>query len=114
MRYVEVEGQVEAVVIAKRSADENKVCTLWTSERMRGRGYGMRLLRQAMDWLGDERPLVTVPGERIAEFRPFLTRLGFVETGTVNGVYGDGRVEHVFNGKTVCMGGNDDLCLVRE
>lgn len=92
-------GAVEAVMIAKRTPGERKLCTLWTSERVRGEGVGAALLSEALDWLQDPSPLMTVPEERMPQFRRLLRGQDFSLTGIVDSMYRPGAKEYVFNGR---------------
>jgi GNAT superfamily N-acetyltransferase len=96
------QGPVDApsgLAIVKRDAAENKICTLWVSEAGRGRGLGHDLLKEAIDWIGDDRPLFTVPAQRYDEFQPLMKRFCFEETARLNSLYRPGVVEHIYNGQ---------------
>lgn len=87
------------LAIVKREAAENKICTLWVSEAGRGRGFGRELLEEAIDWIGDDYPLFTVPAQRYEEFQPLMERFRFYETQRLNSLYRSGIVEHIYNGQ---------------
>lgn len=87
------------LAIVKRDAAENKICTLWVSEAGRGRGLGRELLEEAIDWIGDDHPLFTVPAQRYQEFQPLMERFRFNETQRLNSLYRPGVVEHIYNGQ---------------
>lgn len=88
----------DAVVVAKRTVGERKLCTVWVRPSARGRSAGPLLMEEAMELLGTRRPLITVPDIRLAEFLPSFARWGFVETQRLPGRYRPDVVEHVFNG----------------
>lgn len=87
------------LAIVKRDSAENKICTLWVSEVGRGRGLGRELLEEAIDWIGDDHPLFTVPAHRYEEFQPLMERFRFQETQRLNSLYRPGVVEHIYNGQ---------------
>lgn len=87
---------LEGLVIAKRKA-ERKLCTIWTADHARGRGIAAELILEASEWLGTEKPLLTVPEERLSEFRSLLNRLDYCEVEALQGWYRPGKTEHVFN-----------------
>lgn len=91
-------GKTIGVVIAKAAATERKLCTVWVDNRFAGCGLGGRLMRQAMEWLGTERPLISVPQERLAEFWPVFTAWRFDLVQALRSYYRPGRTEYVFNG----------------
>jgi hypothetical protein len=91
-------SQPAALAIAKLEGGEAKICTLWVSPTERESGHGRALFGEAIQWLGVERPLFTVPEERLAEFAPLLSRFSFKRTASIESLYRAGSVEHVFNG----------------
>lgn len=96
--FVEKRGErLSGLVIAKRT-DERKICTIWTRPDMRGRGVATRLVRDALEWLDTDRPLVTVPEETVRNFDRLFRVFGFEYRYAVARYYRDESVEHVFNG----------------
>lgn len=91
------DGVFEGIVIAKRTSEERKLCTLWTTERSRGSGIGTALFSEALDWLQDSSPVATVPAERIDQFGGLLRGQGFALTGVVDSMYRPGAKEFIFN-----------------
>lgn len=87
---------LEGLVIAKRTT-ERKLCTVWTADHARGRGIAAELIVDASEWLGTDKPLLTVPEERLPEFRSLLRRLDYSEVEALKGWYRPGKTEHVFN-----------------
>lgn len=92
------DGSCGGVVIAKRDAHERKLCTVWVAETARGRGVAGRLMDEAIDWLEDACPLLTVPEERLNEFLALARRRRFQLTQKLPSFYRLGRAEYVFNG----------------
>lgn len=90
---------IDGIVIAKRSPSESKLCTLWTSERIRGFGIGTMLFSEALDWLQESCPLTTIPEERMPGFDRILRGQGFALTNVVDSMYRPGAKEYVFNAR---------------
>ncbi|MBM3099351.1 GNAT family N-acetyltransferase [Gluconobacter cerinus] len=88
----------KGIAIAKKNYAELKICTLWVTPSERGRGLGRKLLEDAVEWVGVDRPLFTVPHERYKELLPLTKKLGFYETAQIRSLYRLGVVEHIFNG----------------
>ncbi|QUS38086.1 GNAT family N-acetyltransferase [Tardiphaga alba] len=85
------------VAICKRTESEAKLCTLWVAPEARGRGAATELAKEAFAWLGNVKPLFTVPDERLPEFQPLLRAWSFSDHVEASGMYRPGRIEHVFN-----------------
>lgn len=94
------EGSLSGIVIAK-SETEQKICTVWVPHHFRRKKIARQLMEQAIDWLGTEKPLFTVPESRALEFESLIRHLGFDYCGSLDGYYGDERTEHVYNGKII-------------
>lgn len=88
----------KGLAIAKRDHAEPKVCTLWVAPSERGHGLGRELLEEAIEWVGVNRPLFTVPQERYDELLPLTRKLGFHESPPMESLYRPGVVEYIFNG----------------
>lgn len=91
--------RVHGVVIAKRTAAENKICTVWIAPHARGCGVARSLMLGAIEWIGTSTPLFTVPEERMGEFVSLTTQFGFQLTAELPSYYREGRSEFVFNGQ---------------
>lgn len=92
---------VNGAVIAKSHGRERKLCTIWVAPAARERGIASDLVDEALDWLEDPRPLLTVPEERLAELTPLTRARGFTPTQSIRSCYRTGRVEYVFNGRLI-------------
>jgi GNAT superfamily N-acetyltransferase len=86
-------------VIAKRTADERKLCTVYVDPASRGRGIASDLMLDAMDWLGTERPVITISEDRLVDFRPLVKRLDFSLTQVAQSYYRENIREFIFNGQ---------------
>ncbi len=64
--------RVAGIAIAKRTVDERKLCTLWVDRTARRRKIASALASVVFQWLGTDRPLFTVPEERLVEFQGLL------------------------------------------
>jgi hypothetical protein len=88
---------IAGVVIAKRTFEERKICTLWRHAQRGGGPSGADLVRGAVDWLGTDRPSFTVPTDRVARLRPVLNALGAGRGVSVGSIYRSGVDELLFN-----------------
>jgi hypothetical protein len=94
----EHESKIIGVVIAKSNCDERKLCTVWVDPGFLGHGLGKDLMRSAMEWLNTDQPTISVPEERLSEFRRIFATWGFRLTQTLDSYYRPGRLEYIFNG----------------
>ena len=69
--------QIAGISILKRNADERKICTLRVDKRFRRLGIGRELIELSFQWLGDEKPLITVQGIKEPQYRALFNRYGF-------------------------------------
>lgn len=98
--FVRRSGSVlDGVVIAKREPAERKLCTIWTAPHARSSGVASGLVEEAIDWLEDPAPLLTMPEERMTEFRGLIAAFGFEPTEVLRSYYREGKSEFVFNGR---------------
>jgi GNAT superfamily N-acetyltransferase len=93
-----IDSKLIGIAICKRTPFEQKLCTLWVSPDVRARGVAAKLARDAFDWLGNTKPLFTVPEERAAQFAGLVKTWAFPDAVAYDGLYRGGRVEFVFNG----------------
>lgn len=93
-----IDSKLAGVAVCKRTPLERKLCTLWVSPDFRARGIAASLAREAFAWIGDPKPLFTVPEERMAEFAGLTEAWAFSAPTAYEGLYRTGRVEYVFNG----------------
>ena len=87
------------IVIAKRDRLERKLCTVWVRSDRRGCGLATGLIDEASDWLEEDRPLLTVPQERLAEFMPLVWSRGYKLSEALSSFYRPNVTEYVFNGR---------------
>ena len=93
-----LKDRLVGLAIAKRG-DEKKLCTLWVDSNVRRLGIASDLADRALDWIGTEQPLFTVPEEHLQKFSSLLNRWRFTQTAKLFGYYRAQKVEYVFNGK---------------
>ena len=97
--FIEERGsRIIAAVIAKAEGAERKLCTVWVHPAYTGQKIGVRLMDEAKSWLGTNKPMISVPEERVEEFRSIFIRWGFELTQVLDSYYRPGRKELVFNG----------------
>lgn len=84
------------VALLKKSYDENKICTLYTSPFYQGRGIGSQLVDLSLQYFDSSDVLITVAQEKRIELAPILKSKGFVCTASIKGMYRPETMEHFF------------------
>lgn len=71
---------VVGLTILKSTDEEKKMCTFMINEEYRKRGYSKQLLEDAFDYLGTEKPVITIPNFRLEEFSKIIDSYGWIAT----------------------------------
>lgn len=91
------ERDVYGVCVIKKDKEEKKICTLRVAAEMQRQGIGTHLVNIAINLLGDEYPLITVPQKHLEPFKCFLNYFNFKIVNKVKSVYNEGSYEYYFN-----------------
>lgn len=97
-RNPENENEIIAMACLKKDEEEQKICTLYVSDKYRGLGLGTALIEESMRWLGTTKPLITLADYKLEMFRPIINKYGWELTEIVTGIYNDKSQELCFNG----------------
>ena len=68
---------VAGLTILKKDEEEQKICTLLINEQYQKKSYGKSLLESSFDYLGTDKPLITIPTKRIDEFSKNMIQKNF-------------------------------------
>ena len=71
---------VAGLAILKKDKIESKICTLMIDENYRKKGYSKDLLEMSFDYLGTDKPLITIPSNRIDEFKSIINTYDWKES----------------------------------
>lgn len=88
---------VAGLAILKKDELESKICTLLINEEYRKKGYSKSLLESSFDYLGTDKPLITIPTKRIEEFTSIIKAYNWQESLKTNEYYTE---EIIFNAHT--------------
>lgn len=97
MIVIERHGRIVAIGIGKDSCSEKKICTVRVSPEYAGKGLGIRIFGDLMDWMGCQRPHLTVSQPKLALFERIFEHYGYCQTSAHLGLYVPKRVECFFN-----------------
>ncbi len=98
VRNPENSEEIISMACLKKDAEEQKICTLYVSDKCRGLGIGTAIVEESMKWLGTTKPLVTLADYKLEMFRPLIKKYGWELTEIVSGLYNDRAKELCFNG----------------
>lgn len=75
---------VAGLAILKKDLEEAKICTLLINEEYRKKGYSRELLESSFEYLGTDKPLITIPSKRLDEFQKIIAAYDWKESVRTN------------------------------
>ncbi len=108
VRNSENKEEIIAMSCLKKEEDEQKICTLYVSDKNRGQGIGTAILEESMKWLGTTKPLITLADYKLEMFRSIIDKYGWELTEVISGLYNNKSQELCFNG-TLTKNNNETL-----
>ncbi len=98
VRNPENENEIVSMACLKKDEEEQKICTLFVSDKCSGLGIGSAIIEESMKWLGTTKPLITLADYKLEMFRPIINKYDWQLTEIVSGLYNDRSQELCFNG----------------
>ena len=98
VRSLEDPEEIVAMACLKKDEEEQKICTLYVSNKIRGAGLGNVIIEESMKWLETTKPLITLPEYKFEMFVAIIKKYGWKLTEVVEGLYNDKHKELCFNG----------------
>lgn len=95
------QNEIISMACLKKDEEEQKICTLYVSDKCRGLGVGTSIVKESMKWLGTTKPLVTLADYKLEMFKPIINKYNWELTEIVSGLYNDRSQELCFNGTLV-------------
>jgi len=71
---------VAGLSILKKDIQEEKICTLMINKEYQKKGYSKQLLESSFEFLGTDKPLITIPSNRIEEFQGIISAYDWKES----------------------------------
>jgi predicted GNAT family N-acyltransferase len=84
--------------ILKNTKIEKKICTLCILPKFRKMGLGKILLKESLEFLNVDFPVITVSNNKVKEFNPLFKYYGFELSHIHKGFYIKNKDEYVYNG----------------
>lgn len=85
------------IMILKNYKKEKKICTLCVLENFRNKKIGSQMIKKSFEYLGTNKPFITIPEEEYLNFKPLLYKFKFIETKRINGYYRKDKIEYFYN-----------------
>lgn len=98
VRNPENDNEIISMACLKRDEEEQKICTLYVSDKCRGLGIGKAIVEESMRWLGTTKPLITLADYKLEMFKSIINKYGWELTEIVSGLYNNRSQELCFNG----------------
>ena len=98
VRNPENDNEIISMACLKRDEEEQKICTLYVSDKCRVLGIGKAIVEESMRWLGTTKPLITLADYKLEMFKPIIDKYDWELTEIVSGLYNDRYQELCFNG----------------
>ena len=89
--------ELAGVTILKSTKEESKICTMYVAEKYRHNGLGRRLLELSLEWLCDDKSVITLDKNKEPDFAGLLKCFGFVLQKKKMGMYSPGKTELIYN-----------------
>lgn len=93
-----VDNEVAGIAFLKDEAKEKKICTLRVRDKYQNNGIGKTLLERCVEILGTDKPMITVPEERLYYFCNLFKHYDFKLEQVTHNYYRNNSSEYVFNG----------------
>lgn len=93
-----IKDKIVGFVSLKKTKEEKKICTFYVEKRFQKNKIGTILVERAITYLEEEKPLITIPLDKLHEFTRIGRRLGWQITDIKENLYRVGSPEVIVNG----------------
>lgn len=93
-----IDNKVAGIALLKNDFNEKKICTFRVKYDYRSNGIGKTLFKKCLEILDTDKPVFTIPAERLCYFSDILKYYSFRLEQVVQNYYRDNSKEYVFNG----------------
>lgn len=93
-----IKDKIVGFVSLKKTKEEKKICTFYVEKRFQKNKIGTILVERAIAYLEEEKPLITIPLDKLHEFARIGRRLGWQITDIKENLYRVGSPEVIVNG----------------
>lgn len=80
-------NNIVAAFCVKNDLDEKKICTLYVDSNYRNMGYGSILFDKCFEYLGTNKPLITINKKHLSYFKYIINKYDFNLTNIIDNEY---------------------------
>lgn len=91
-------SQIVGFISLKKDATEKKICTFYIAKTFRKNKVGSILALKAIEWLECDKPLITIPTDKLGDFIRIAKRYDWTVTDIKDGLYRINNPEIILNG----------------
>lgn len=91
-------GKILGFVSLKKTKEEKKICTFYVEKSFRKNKIGTILVEKAIEYLEEERPLITIPLDKINDFIKIANKYNWKITDIKENLYRTTTPEVIVNG----------------
>lgn len=91
-------NKIVGFVSLKKTKEEKKICTFYVEKSFRRNKIGTILVEKAIEYLEEERPLITIPMDKLNEFIKIGNRFNWQITDIKKNLYRTSTPEVIVNG----------------
>jgi hypothetical protein len=89
--------KIVGFVNLKRDLTEKKICTFYVAKTFRSNMIGNILAQRAIEWLECDKPLITIPADKLGAFIKISKKYNWVVTDIKDGLYRVNNPEIILN-----------------
>lgn len=93
--------QIVGFVSLKKDDKEKKICTFYIAKTFRKNRVGSILALKAIEWLEYDKPLITIPTDKLGDFLSIAKRYKWEVTDIKDGLYRANNPEIILNGSAM-------------
>lgn len=96
--FTEKVGRICGIIILKRQNTEKKICTLRVDSAFRNQGIATELIKCGLEWLGCDKPVITVSRRLKPQYKGLFDYFGFKVEDSKWAYYSLFTSEYAYNG----------------
>ena len=96
-----INEQIVGFVSLKKTPTEKKICTFYVEKSFRKNQIGTILVEKAIEYLEEEKPLITIPMDKLNEFIRIGNKYNWKVTDIIENLYRINNPEVIVNGELI-------------